>query len=73
MEQEPGKRSLDPYDKARTFRISDDLWDEFGLAAGQRGRAKVLNDFVAWYVRRRRAAMPQRPPREDWQTDEPNR
>lgn len=60
-------RSTDPYDKARTVRVNDDLWADFGLATGDSGRAKIINEFIAWYVRRARAVMPKRPPREDWQ------
>ena len=46
---------------ARPIRISQGLWDAFGIGAGERNRAKVLVAFMEWYVRKPRAALPKRP------------
>ncbi|MFG2001740.1 hypothetical protein ACGFNU_21570 [Spirillospora sp. NPDC048911] len=45
----------------RPIRVENDLWEEFGQVAGERNRAAVLRDFMAWYVRRRGATLPKRP------------
>lgn len=52
----------------RTFRIEDDLWDAFDVAARQQGepdRSTVLREFVAWYVHAEGAKMPKRPAKID--------
>jgi hypothetical protein len=45
----------------RPIRIEPDLWDRFGLAAGQQGRSPLIRDFIRWYLRMPGAKMPKRP------------
>jgi hypothetical protein len=44
-------------------RFSDEDWADFAAAASAAGadRAKILNRFVAWYLRRPGAELPDRP------------
>lgn len=49
----------------RPIRVPKDRWDAFGLLVGVRSRAKVVNEFIAWYVREPGARLPQRPPVSD--------
>ncbi len=53
----------DTHTPHRPIRVEAELWDEFGRLAGERGRAEVIRAFIAWYVRRRGARLPERPPR----------
>ncbi|PWG13932.1 hypothetical protein DF268_08690 [Streptomyces sp. V2] len=46
---------------ARPVRIPDEDWTEFGKAVGDRERSRVLREFIAWYLRRPKAALPVRP------------
>lgn len=41
--------------------MSDDDWAEFGEAVGVRNRAQVIRDFLAWYLHRPGATLPERP------------
>ncbi|MFE5516491.1 hypothetical protein ACFQ9Q_02015 [Streptomyces virginiae] len=60
------------YDPARRFRMPDDEWEPFLTAAkivhpdGRSPRAKVLREFVRWYLRRPGAKLPERPPAGPW-------
>jgi hypothetical protein len=54
-------RSRDTHTTNRVVRIADDDWEAFGQAAGGRNRAQVLRDFIAWYLHRPGAALPERP------------
>jgi len=52
--------------KRQSFRLDQGLWDEFG-AATQRAeppadRTAVLRNFIEWYVGKRGAKRPTRPP-----------
>ncbi len=46
----------------QTIRIDVDLWDAFGRAVGVRERGRAIREFIAWYLRRPGAKLPQRPP-----------
>lgn len=46
----------------RVIRIPDDEWADFGAATGPRMRTTVLRAFIAWYLRRPGAKLPERPP-----------
>lgn len=58
--------------RKRHIRIPDDLWDAFlgACPPAERGResgaAKVLRDFVAWYVHKPGAKQPKRPSVAAW-------
>jgi hypothetical protein len=41
------------------FRLAADLWEEFGEAAGPRGRSAVLGQLIRWYLRK--GPTPKRP------------
>ncbi|MGP4008144.1 hypothetical protein [Streptomyces sp. 4N124] len=62
----------DKYDVPRRFRAPDDEWFPFGDAArslqpqGRSPRAKVLREFMRWYMRRPGAKLPERPPAGPW-------
>ena len=49
----------------RSVRIADRDWDDAQDATGRMGtdRAKVINQFLRWYLRRPGAKLPERPPR----------
>lgn len=46
----------------RPIRVGQTRWDRFGALAGVRSRAKVVNEFIAWYVGEPGAKLP-RPPK----------
>lgn len=60
------------YDPPRKFRIPDSEWAPFERATkavhdkGRSPRAKVLREFVNWYMRRPGAALPKRPDAGPW-------
>jgi len=54
-------RAKDSHTTNRVVRVSDDDWTEFGEAVGVRNRAQVIRDFLAWYLRRPGATLPERP------------
>lgn len=63
------------YDPQRQFRIPDSEWLPFEQAAktanpdaGRSPRGKVLREFIAWYMRRPGAKLPQRPDAGPWST-----
>lgn len=53
-----------PKTQHRSVRIEDDDWADLGDRAGVVGldRAKAINQFVRWYIRRPGAKLPTRPP-----------
>lgn len=53
-----------PGTQHRSIRISDEDWDDAEQAAASMGtdRAKVVNQFLRWYLRRPGAKLPERPP-----------
>lgn len=46
---------------ARPVRIPEEDWSEFGALVGDRERSRILREFIAWYLRRPKAALPKRP------------
>jgi hypothetical protein len=46
----------------RVISAEDDLWDPFGQLVGDRNRSAVLRQFMAWYIRKPGAKLPERPP-----------
>jgi hypothetical protein len=54
-------RIKDTHTTNRVIRVSDEDWEEFGRLAGERNRAQILRDFIAWYVHRPKARRPTRP------------
>ena len=60
------------YDKPRQFRVPDEEWGPFEEAAkavhpdGRSPRARVLREFIRWYLRRPGAKLPERPPPGQW-------
>ena len=53
-----------PRTQHRSVRIDDETWEAAGQAAAATGtdRAKVINEFLRWYLRRPGAKLPERPP-----------
>ncbi len=47
------------------MRVDQDLWQEFGEAAAERGttRSAALREFIRWYVHSPGARLPERPPK----------
>lgn len=61
------------YDQPRQFRVPDNEWIPFELAAkavprdnARSPRAAVLREFIRWYMRRPGAKLPQRPDAGPW-------
>lgn len=60
------------YDKPRQFRAPEVEWEPFEAAtkavhpAGRSPRARVLREFMRWYMRRPGAKLPERPPAGPW-------
>jgi hypothetical protein len=52
-----------PGTQHRSVRISDNDWADLETAAAATGtdRAKLLNQFIRWYLRRPGAKLPERP------------
>lgn len=55
----------------RQIRIGDE-WFDFDRAAKAQGteRAAVIREFIAWYLRRPDAPIPERPEADAWQSSE---
>lgn len=51
----------DTFTKHRPIRVAKPRWDAFGLLVGPRSRAKIVNEFIAWYIREPGAKLPKRP------------
>lgn len=60
------------YDLPRRFRAPDDEWEPFGAATravhpeGRSPRARVIREFIRWYMRRPGAKLPERPAEGPW-------
>lgn len=54
-----------PKTQHRSVRIEDDDWSDAEQATKRMGtdRAKVINQFIRWYLRRPGATLPERPAR----------
>ena len=52
-----------PGTQHRSVRISDEDWGDFESATASMGtdRAKAINQFLRWYLRRPGATLPKRP------------
>lgn len=42
----------------RAIRVPDGRWSVFGAIAGVRDRARIINDFIAWYSGEEGAELP---------------
>jgi hypothetical protein len=53
-----------PRTQHRSVRVDDAEWDDAEQATAEMGtdRAKVINQFLRWYLRRPGARLPERPP-----------
>jgi hypothetical protein len=48
--------------KARQIRgVPQEDWDDFGVLAGDKNRSPVVARFIAWYLGREGAALPEPP------------
>jgi hypothetical protein len=45
------------------FSVPGDDWKELGTAVGNANRSALLRAFVAWFLRKPGAKLPERPPR----------
>lgn len=60
------------YDTPRRFRAPDDEWEPFEAATravhpeGRSPRARVIREFMRWYMRRPGSKLPERPPVGPW-------
>lgn len=45
----------------RAIRVPDGRWAIFAALAGIRDRARVVNEFIAWYIWEPGAELPERP------------
>ena len=56
-----------PKTQHRSVRVEDADWVDADTATKKMGtdRAKVINQFIRWYLRRPGAALPERPPRRE--------
>lgn len=63
-----GDETETDYDQPRQFRAPDSEWLPFEAAtkamhpSGRSPRARVLREFIRWYMRRPGAKLPERPP-----------
>jgi hypothetical protein len=62
-----GRVPNQPRTPHRNVRVPDDDWADLADAAAETGtdRAKVINQFIRWYLRRPGAKLPERPPARD--------
>jgi hypothetical protein len=58
-----GKVPNVPGTQHRSVRVSDEDWTDLGetASAADTDRAKVINSFIRWYLRRPGAELPERP------------
>lgn len=54
-------RAKDTHTTNRVIRVPDADWEELGVMVGERNRAQLLREFIAWYLRRPKAKLPARP------------
>jgi len=63
--------------RKKTLRVEPDLWDAFVTACPEAerghesGAAKVIREFIAWYVRKPGAKQPKRPSVAAWKGRQP--
>jgi hypothetical protein len=54
-------RAKDTHTTNRVIRVPDEDWEALGVVVGERNRAHLLREFIAWYLRRPKAVLPKRP------------
>ena len=54
-------RAKDSHTTNRVVRVADADWAELGEVSSA-GRAEAIRQFIAWYLRRPGAKLPERPP-----------
>lgn len=54
-------RAKDTHTTNRVVRIPDDDWEGLKAEVGERHRAQLLRDFIAWYLHRPGAKRIERP------------
>jgi hypothetical protein len=61
-----GRVPNQPKTQHRSVRIDDPEWNDAEAATARMGtdRAKIINQFIRWYLRRPGAVLPERPPRQ---------
>lgn len=55
-------RAKDTHTTNRVIRVPDRDWEDLGAVVGERNRAHLLREFIAWYLRRAKSPLPTRPP-----------
>lgn len=55
-------RAKETHTTNRVVRIPDADWEELGQLVGERNRAHLIREFIAWYLRRPKAVLPKRHP-----------
>lgn len=55
-----GMAEKETHTRARPVRIPAEDWDDFGALVGERERSRLIREFIAWYLRRPKAALPKR-------------
>lgn len=60
-----GMAQKETHTRARPIRIPPEDWKDFGVLVGDRERSQLIREFVAWYLRRPKAALPKRPTEEE--------
>jgi hypothetical protein len=58
-------RAKDTHTTNRVIRVPDTDWEDLGSVVGERHRAQLLREFIAWYLRRPKSALPKRPSEQD--------
>jgi hypothetical protein len=63
-----------PKTQHRSVRVEDDDWNDAETATRGMGtdRAKIINQFIRWYLRRPGAKLPDRPPASQPAHDSPH-
>ena len=55
-------RAKESHTTNRVIRVPDLDWEDLGAVVGERNRAHLLREFIAWYLRRPKSSLPARPP-----------
>jgi hypothetical protein len=54
-------RAKDTHTTNRVIRVPDDDWTDLGELVGERQRAHTIREFIAWYLGRPGAELPEPP------------
>jgi hypothetical protein len=54
-------RAKDTHTTNRVIRIPDEDWEDLKEVVGERHRAHIVRELIAWYLRRPGAKQPHRP------------